>query len=314
MDRPQIIEALRGAGRGGDPDPDRIVVGWTLFSKGSTAKDGVWREESLAAQATYRREVGARCLPKGRKLLAPCFVGSRCVNGHRSDGTTEGIYWLFLDSDNAGDWTAMLAGLRAAGLAFIAARSCSHGTPLLDKATGAPTTERNVKWHLFLPLAERLGVPADVAAWKDGTYRPQYAHICRALQTVGELSAYDPSVDDLANNAFVGMRTTREADAREVVVSGGALLDWAAVLAATGYVAPPPPAPPRQVLRLAGPGAAEGEPDLTSAPAGVDATGWDGGKTRGQTTGSLLVTAFRHWGLLGGRQLKSSASRGPAAI
>ena len=298
MDRAQIIEALRSAGRGGDPDPDRIVVGWTLFSKGSTAKDGVWREESLAAQATYRRETGAKCLPKGRKLLAPCFVGARVACGKRSDGTTEGIYWLFFDADNVGDWGMMLDGLRAAGLAHIAARSCSHGTPVIDKATGAATAERNVKWHLFLPLAERLAVPAEVATWKDGTYRPQYAHICRALQVVGELSAYDPSVDDLANNAFIGMRTTREADAREVLVSGGALLDWAAILSATGYVAPPPPAPPRQVLRLAAPGAAAGEPDLTSAPE-VDAGAWDGGRTRGQTTGSLLVTAFRHWASLG---------------
>ena len=142
-----------------------------------------------------------------------------------------------------------------------------------------------------------------------------------AVGTRGAFYAHFPDREQLflAVLEDVSVRLSAELEQR-VTPAGDPLTDLRAVLLAFLDIVAPRSSPSRseeaaavagpplggeslsrrelQVLRLAAPGAAAGEPDLTSAPE-VDAGAWDGGRTRGQTTGSLLVTAFRHWASLG---------------
>ena len=299
MDAKHLLDALRSAGRGGDPDPAQITVSYTIYPRGNVATGGEWRTESLAAHAERRIAAGAKCLPQGRKLLAPTFVGAKLRDGRRADAAAQEIHWLFFDADNVGEWDTLLSALSEAGIAHVAARSCSDGTPRSD---GGDASALNVKWHLYLPLASPVVV--DGPDFKSRRYTPELRHLYRALVALGGLSGCDESVDDLAQCAYIGMRPDRYAPVREVRHSGGALLDWDAALTATAYV--PPVAPPRSVPGGGtGPRAASSGPRKAApkgkqgAPGAAPAGGWDGGATVGESAGTLAYLAAKGLGLLG---------------
>lgn len=223
MDHHPITTAFTGPPR----PADEIGVSYTLFASGIRPAEGGERKiESLAAFAAWRRERGTEIAPRGDKLKAPVATAALFRDGRRRAESVEAIAWLFLDSDAGSEsWDATLAALRAAGAAYIAHESCSHG---IDGAQ---------KWHVLLPLAQPIAPAHD--------HQDQYLHLSAALAALAGHPGYDPRCKDPARAAIVGQRLGRYDAARRVECSGGACLDWAAALEATGYVARPVPARPQ---------------------------------------------------------------------
>ncbi|MBM4109614.1 MAG: hypothetical protein FJ255_12535, partial [Phycisphaerae bacterium] len=88
-----------------------------------------WLDSTRAASVADKREV-------------PPWAPARFDGDWRADDATLALYALALDCDDGGDWTALLAALDRAGLAYLAHRSPSH------RDEGGPC-----KWRLILPLA-----------------------------------------------------------------------------------------------------------------------------------------------------------------
>lgn len=271
-----------------DPQPaTALEVRYARFDKGIRhVSAGKQITESLADWAARRRKDAEKLWPGSDKNRCPVEVGAVLHDATRTDAAVEMVTWCFFDVDSGGTWDIMLDRLRAAGAAFLATQSSSHG---MTREGGDAVT----KWHLYLPLRRPIVVPADgTRDWKRRRWAPEYAHVCGVLRQVGDLPESDTSTDDLAQPCYAARRPPEgarlegrngrpalvqvgEARPREVVAQGGGALDWDVLLARTGYVAPP-----------------------QSRAADVPASATEGA-TVGETTGSLCRAAAESLAMVG---------------
>lgn len=245
---------------------DDVIVRYTRFDRGIRhVADGKRIEESLARWAARRLKDADKTWPGGEKNRCPVEVGAMLHDNARSDANVEMVTWVFFDVDDTGTWDKLIAALQRLGAAFLATESSSHGI------------DGKIKWHLYLPLAAPVVVPADgVSEWKRRRWQPEYRHTCAVLRRLGELTTSDQSTDDVAQPCYVARKPNDAAPARRIVWQAGACLDMGRLLAVTGYV--PPTAR-----------------DAQEAQQRADSRGG----TSGETTGTLCFGAAESLGLLG---------------
>lgn len=228
------------------------------------------------------------------KGSAAVHVYADLTNGRRRRSDVTAMTAIFIDCDEHRDFRPLLAALDVLGIAYLWSESISSG----------PGSRR---WHIVLPLAERVVFPADpqhhaafAKWWADIAYRG----VADALFALGSLSPreWDDSCKSVPRIRYVGTRASESAEPRQVRASAGRLLYVPALLQALGIPAWAPPVAQAEA-------GAEPAGALPAAVRPVSGTPRKG-PTPGHTTGSLLVLVFGELQRLGLSRIGHAIDRG----
>ena len=259
--------------------PEAIPLTYSLCN-GVTGKPQLRRR-------TWREHGGAMVLQGAQVVASKLDTPTLCywtTSGGTGMAELTTITGMFFDLDGGEDHSALLAALDDLQIAYLWAESCSSSSEC-------------IRWHLVLPLAEPVTLPADTAlqAQRTAHWSVQYAAVADWLCDLGGLPGreWDKSCKNANRVRFAGSRLSADAEPRKVILRGGRRIVWDALAAALG-VAPwvpmltPEGEPAALSLR---PGSGSRAPVAPGEP--------DGGPTAGESTGSLLLKAASAWGTLG---------------
>lgn len=256
--------------------------------------------EGEAAAAEWTRAV------KAAKISLPVEVGASLTDGRRTDAAVEQVTWLFIDVDGVEDVEGVRRIHRLLDEAGVNHLVIESPTSRMKQADG---TAKGWRVHLYVQLAPVVlpaaaSVPRrEVKEW----WRRLFAVAASALTRAVGLT-WDASVDDLSQPCFVA-HVPLGSDARRMQRrADGAALDVEAFVAALGQPVPRPAPPQQDRAAQAAPRAqervgaaarpAEPSPPADAPAAPAEASPAKLGPTPGQTTGSLIMLAARHLGLL----------------
>ena len=199
----------------------------------------------------------------------------------------QGQTWLFVDCDNGGNWTKLLATLKANNIAY-----------LLTESASSRVKDATIRWHLFLPLADVVIYPSTCPldsrkAWWKGAVRAAK----EAIWAIGGIEGKDDeSCDNINRIAYVPRLLGRESP---VYISASTdhaeenrCINFAAFLRGIGYAYPEPPKGNVPVGRSDKDPSAQGDDRASS----VEASAASSSTTPGETTGTLLHKVFAHTG------------------
>lgn len=226
-------------------------------------------------------------------------VYSDLTGGRRHRVDVQAMTAIFIDCDENHDFRPLINALGLLGIAYLWSESTSS-------ARGAR------RWHIVLPLAERIVFPGDhhhaayAKWWADIAYRA----VADALFALGGMPPreWDDSCKSVPRIRYVGTRRDGYTQPRQVCSGPGRLLSLPALLQALGI-----PTWVQSVAQpVAGALAADGSlPTAGALPAARPVSGTQRkGPTPGHSTGSLMILAFGELQRLGLSRIGQAIDRG----
>lgn len=275
---------------------EQFTVPWSEWiAQRNVAATWPWPSNGWLAQRLTESddpEIQIAYVKEAKKEL-PVEVGAALTGGRRKDDAVESISWLFVDVDGVEDVEAvkLLHGvLKEASINHLLIES-----PTSRLAIG--TEPRGLRVHLYVQIAP-LYLPAaslvprrDVKAW----WRSLFAVAAAAITESVGLS-YDTSVDDMAQPCFVSHIPLGCDGRRRQWLSDGQALDLERLATILGHELPRPGSVVEASAPKAPPAATTAAP--AAAPAPMTEPSASRGPTPNQTTGSLIMLAMQHFGLL----------------